>query len=77
MNILQEHADIPYEQGLWSTPIVNIGEANGQGVDLALDYQQTVNKDFTTKKMCCGGEKFIVFWPLTVLEETSLWYTTE
>jgi TonB-linked SusC/RagA family outer membrane protein len=38
VNILQERADIPYEQGLWSTPLVNIGEADGQGVDLALDY---------------------------------------
>jgi TonB-linked SusC/RagA family outer membrane protein len=45
VNILQERADIPYEQGLWSTPLVNIGEADGQGVDLALDYQQTINKD--------------------------------
>lgn len=44
-NILQSRADIPYEQGLWSTPLVNIGEANGKGIDVSLDYKQTVGRD--------------------------------
>ena len=44
-NILQSRVDIPTEQGLWSTPLVNIGEALGKGVDISFDYQQTVNKD--------------------------------
>lgn len=44
-NILQARADIPHEQGLWSTPLVNIGEANGKGIDISLDYKHSVNKD--------------------------------
>ena len=39
-NILQTRADIPTEMGLWSTPQVNVGEANGKGVDISLDYNQ-------------------------------------
>lgn len=42
-NILQERADIPYETGLWSTPLVNIGEAIGKGIDISMDYKQNFN----------------------------------
>jgi len=44
-NILQSRVDIPTEQGLWSTPLVNIGEAEGKGVDISIDYIQNFNKD--------------------------------
>ena len=44
-NILQPRADIPFEQGLWSTPLVNIGEAKGKGVDVSLDFMQNFNRD--------------------------------
>lgn len=44
-NILQNRADIPNEMGLWSTPQVNVGKANGKGVDLSVDYNQSFNKD--------------------------------
>jgi TonB-linked SusC/RagA family outer membrane protein len=44
-NILQSRADIPREQGLWSTPQVNIGEAMGKGVDVSLDYNHSFNRD--------------------------------
>ena len=45
-NILQERADIPYEQGLWSTPLVNIGKAEGKGVDVSLDYKHNFTSDW-------------------------------
>jgi TonB-linked SusC/RagA family outer membrane protein len=45
-NILQPRADIPIEMGLWSTPQVNIGEANGKGVDISVDYKHSFNKDW-------------------------------
>jgi TonB-linked SusC/RagA family outer membrane protein len=45
-NILQERADIAVDMGLWSTPKVNVGEAKGQGVDLSVDYNHTLNKDW-------------------------------
>jgi TonB-linked SusC/RagA family outer membrane protein len=44
-NILQSRADIPTEMGLWRTPQVNVGEANGNGVDVSLDYNHPINKD--------------------------------
>ena len=44
-NILQQRADIPTEQGLWSTPLVNIGEAYGRGVDISLDYKHNFGTD--------------------------------
>ncbi|MDR2775953.1 MAG: TonB-dependent receptor [Tannerella sp.] len=45
INILQSRADIPVEMGLWRTPQVNVGEANGNGVDVSIDYNQSINKD--------------------------------
>lgn len=45
-NILQPRADIPIEMGLWATPQSNVGEANGKGVDVSLDYNQTFGSNF-------------------------------
>jgi TonB-linked SusC/RagA family outer membrane protein len=45
INVLQSRVDIPEEMGLWSTPSVNIGEANGSGIDLSVDYKQSFNAD--------------------------------
>ncbi|MDR1224170.1 MAG: TonB-dependent receptor, partial [Tannerella sp.] len=45
-NILQERADIPTTMGLQAIPKANIGEANGQGVDISVDYNKSFNKDF-------------------------------
>jgi TonB-linked SusC/RagA family outer membrane protein len=45
INILQPRADIPISMGLWATPQVNVGEANGEGIDVSLDYKQSMNKD--------------------------------
>lgn len=42
-NILQTRAAIPLEMGLSATPKANVGKAEGQGIDLSLDY----NKVFT------------------------------
>jgi TonB-linked SusC/RagA family outer membrane protein len=44
-NILQKRADIPSELGLWAVPQVNVGEANGKGVDISVDYNHSINKD--------------------------------
>ena len=44
-NILQSRADVPKEQGLWTSPMVNIGKANGKGVDISMDYNHSFNKD--------------------------------
>ncbi len=45
-NILQERADIPTTMGLQAIPKANIGEANGNGIDLSVDYNHSFNKDF-------------------------------
>lgn len=45
-NILQDRADIPISMGLWSIPQVNVGEANGEGIDVSLDYNQTFGNRF-------------------------------
>ncbi len=44
-NILQPRADIPSTTGLWATPLVNVGEAKGQGIDISVDYNQAIGKD--------------------------------
>ncbi|MDR3244999.1 MAG: TonB-dependent receptor [Prevotellaceae bacterium] len=44
-NILQPRADIPTESGLWATPSVNVGEANGRGFDISVDYNHNIGKD--------------------------------
>jgi TonB-linked SusC/RagA family outer membrane protein len=45
-NILQERADIPTTMGLQAIPKANIGKANGQGVDISVDYNKSFSKDF-------------------------------
>ncbi|MDR0560051.1 MAG: TonB-dependent receptor [Prevotellaceae bacterium] len=45
INILQPRVDIPVEMGLWATPLVNVGEANGKGVDISFDYNHNISKD--------------------------------
>lgn len=45
-NILQTRADIPTIMGLQATPKANIGEAKGHGIDLSVDYQHIINKDW-------------------------------
>jgi TonB-linked SusC/RagA family outer membrane protein len=44
-NILQPRADIPSTMGFWARQDVNVGEAGGKGIDLSLDYNQTVGKN--------------------------------
>ncbi len=45
-NILQERADIPTSMGLWATPTGNLGEAEGKGIDVSIDYNHSFGKDF-------------------------------
>ncbi|MDD3853655.1 MAG: SusC/RagA family TonB-linked outer membrane protein, partial [Syntrophomonadaceae bacterium] len=44
-NILQPRADIPISMGLWATPLVNVGKAESQGIDLAIDYNHVISND--------------------------------
>jgi TonB-linked SusC/RagA family outer membrane protein len=44
-NILQPRADIPATTGFWARQDVNVGEANGKGLEFSLDYNQTIGKD--------------------------------
>lgn len=45
-NILMSRASIPSTMGLQDTPQTNVGEAKGRGIDLSVDYQHFINKDF-------------------------------
>jgi TonB-linked SusC/RagA family outer membrane protein len=45
-NILQTRAAIPFEMGLSATPKSNVGKAEGQGVDLSVDYNKIFNNNF-------------------------------
>jgi TonB-linked SusC/RagA family outer membrane protein len=45
-NILQTRSNIPLEMGLQATPQSNIGEAEGKGIDLSIDYNKSFSKDF-------------------------------
>jgi TonB-linked SusC/RagA family outer membrane protein len=44
-NILQSRSSIPTTMGLQVTPSANIGEANGQGFEVSLDYSKTLKHD--------------------------------
>jgi TonB-linked SusC/RagA family outer membrane protein len=44
-NILMERASIPKSQGFWDYPMVNIGEANGSGIDVSIDYKHYIGTD--------------------------------
>jgi TonB-linked SusC/RagA family outer membrane protein len=43
-NILQTRSNVPLEMGLAVTPQSNIGEAEGKGIDLSIDYNKSFNK---------------------------------
>ncbi|MDR1170077.1 MAG: TonB-dependent receptor, partial [Prevotellaceae bacterium] len=45
-NILMTRADIPSSMGLSYSPVSNVGEASGSGIDLSVDYRQSFNRDF-------------------------------
>ena len=44
--ILLTRSYIPSNMGLMATPVSNIGEARGRGIDVALDFQKSFTKDF-------------------------------
>jgi TonB-linked SusC/RagA family outer membrane protein len=44
-NIMMERADLPTTMGLQAKPSANIGEAEGGGVDISLDYNKSFSKD--------------------------------
>jgi TonB-linked SusC/RagA family outer membrane protein len=44
-NILQPRADIPSTTGFWARQDVNVGEADGKGVDVSVDYNHALGKD--------------------------------
>lgn len=45
-NILMVRTTIPTTMGLQATPSANVGSAQSDGVDIALDYQKTISKDW-------------------------------
>src|SRR5699024_9580204 len=45
-NILMSRAYIPTTMGLQSTPKANVGEAKGQGLDIAIDIQKNYYSGF-------------------------------
>jgi TonB-linked SusC/RagA family outer membrane protein len=47
-NILQERSSIPTTMGLQVTPRANIGEANGSGFEVSVDYNKSFTKDLWT-----------------------------
>ncbi|GHT54866.1 SusC/RagA family TonB-linked outer membrane protein [Bacteroidia bacterium] len=44
--ILLKRTDIPSTMGLQATPQANLGAADGKGIDLSVDYQHSISKDF-------------------------------
>lgn len=45
-NILMPRASIPTTMGLQAEVLANVGKAKSSGVDLSLDYNHVINKDF-------------------------------
>ena len=50
-NILMSRAAIPVTMGLTADVRANVGEAEGKGTDLSLEYNQTINNDFWVSAM--------------------------
>jgi TonB-linked SusC/RagA family outer membrane protein len=44
-NIVQNRADMPASMGTWSVQKTNAGKARGHGIDVSVDYNQSLNKD--------------------------------
>lgn len=45
-NILMARTTIPTTMGLQATPSANVGQASSEGIDVALDYQKTISKNW-------------------------------
>ncbi|MDR2385204.1 MAG: TonB-dependent receptor [Tannerella sp.] len=44
-NIVQDRRDMPAEMGAWSVQKTNVGETAGEGIDVSIDYNHTVNRN--------------------------------
>ena len=44
--ILLSRSSVPNTMGLQATPQANLGKAKGSGIDLSVDYQHNISKDF-------------------------------
>lgn len=63
-NILQARASTPAEMGLSATPQANVGEAEGKGIDISMDYNKVFNKDFWLQgrfNFTYAKSKFLVY----------------
>lgn len=63
-NILQLRTATPSEMGLSATPMANIGEAEGKGIDLSLDYNKSFNSNLWIQgraNFTYAASKFIVY----------------
>ena len=63
-NILMSRAFIPVTMGLTADVRSNVGAASGSGVDISVDYQQSINKDFwfsSTGNFTYAKSKYTVY----------------
>ncbi|GAA4304751.1 TonB-dependent receptor [Compostibacter hankyongensis] len=63
-NILQTRVSTPAEMGLSAQPKTNIGKAQGQGVDLSLDYNQSFSNSFWVQgraNFTYAASKFLIY----------------
>ena len=63
-NILQSRAATPAEMGLSAQPQANIGKAQGEGIDLSIDYNKIFNKDWWMQgrfNFTYAKSKFLVY----------------
>ena len=63
-NILQSRAATPAEMGLSAQPQANIGKAQGEGIDLSVDYNKIFNKDWWIQgrfNFTYAKSKFLVY----------------
>ncbi len=63
-NILMSRVATPAEMGLSAFPQANIGKAEGKGIDLALDYKESITNNFWVQAMAnftYAASKFLVY----------------
>ncbi|MGC3978482.1 MAG: TonB-dependent receptor [Paludibacteraceae bacterium] len=72
-NILQQRTNISSTVGLSSSPYANIGEAEGKGIDISLNYNKVLNKKMWIQgrfNFTYAKSKFTRYEELTWINET-------
>jgi TonB-linked SusC/RagA family outer membrane protein len=75
-NIVQDRTDMAVEMGAWAIQKTNAGKATGEGMDISVDYNHSINKDLwlvSRANFTYARSKFLYFEELNYTKAGTPW----